>query len=65
MSVMTSILLRMDSNRDARDRLVEATEDGMLDPQTVVMMVAKWMTNDDIIDMMDANEVNLARLCGD
>ena len=62
---MTSILLRMDSNRDARDRLVEATEDGMLDPQTVVMMVAKWMTNDDIIDMMDANEVNLARLCGD
>tara|TARA_B100000902_G_C27268147_1_gene894794 strand:+ start:1213 stop:1371 length:159 start_codon:yes stop_codon:yes gene_type:complete len=51
--------------KDARDRLVEATEDGLLDPQTVVMMVAKWMTNDEIIDMCDANELNLARMCGD
>ena len=53
------------SNRDARDRLVEATEDGLLDPQMVVMMVAKWMTSDEIYDMCDANELNLARMCGD
>jgi hypothetical protein len=53
------------SNRDARDRLVEATEDGYLDPQMVVMMVAKWMTSDEIIDMCDANDINLARILGD
>ena len=52
-------------NRDARDRLVEATEDGLLDPQTAVMMGAKWMTSDEIYDMCDANELNLARMCGD
>ena len=52
-------------NHDARDRLVEATEDGLLDPQTVVMMCAKWMTSDEIYDMCDANELNLARMCGD
>ena len=52
-------------NRDGRDRLVEATEDGYLDPQMVVMMVAKWMTSDEIYDMCDANEINLARIVGD
>ena len=51
--------------KDARDRLVEATEDGLLDPQMVVMMCAKWMTSDEIYDMCDANELNLARMCGD
>ena len=52
-------------NRDARERLCEATQDGLLDPQTVVEMVARWMTNDEIIEMCDANEINLARMCGD
>ena len=51
--------------RDSRDRLLEATQDGYLDPQQVVEMVAKWMTSDDIIEMMDANEINLARMCGE
>ena len=52
-------------NRDARDRLVEATEDGLLDPQMVVMMVAKWMTSDEIYDMCDMHEINLARILGE
>ena len=55
----------MTISRDARDRLVEATQDGLLDPQLVVMMVAKWMTSDEIIEMCDANEINLARIVGD
>ena len=53
------------STRSGRDRLVEATEDGYLDPQMVVMMVAKWMTSDEIYEMCDANEINLARICCD
>ena len=51
--------------RCGRDRLLEATQDGYLDPQTVVEMVARWMTSEEIYDMCDQNEVNLARATGD
>ena len=51
--------------RCGRDRLLEATQDGYLDPQTVVEMVARWMTSDEIYEMCDQNEINLARSCGD
>ena len=65
MSIPYNSNYRSSPDRDARDRLVEATEDGLIDPQMVVMMVAKWMTSDEIYDMCDANEINLARMCGD
>jgi hypothetical protein len=51
--------------RSARDRLLEATEDGLLDPQEVIQMVARWLTSDEIIEMCDHNEINLARITGD
>ena len=51
--------------RCGRDRLLEATQDGYLDPQQVVEMVARWMTSDEIYEMCDQNEVNLARVTGD
>ena len=51
--------------RCGRDRLLEATQDGYLDPQTVVEMVARWMTSEEIYDMCDQNEGNLARATGD
>ena len=50
--------------RDARERLCEAVQEGLLDPDMFVTMVAKWMTNDDIIEMCDANEINLKSLTG-
>jgi|TARA_Y100000310_G_scaffold216592_1_gene217633 hypothetical protein len=50
--------------RDARERLCEAVQEGLLNPDMFVVMVAKWMTNDDIIEMMDANEINLRDLTG-
>ena len=46
-----------------RERLLEATQEGMLDPQMVVEMMARWMTSDEIYDMCDHNEINLARIC--
>ena len=52
-------------DRCGRDRLLEATQDGMLDPQDVVEMCAGWMTSAAIYAMCSANEINLARLCGD
>ena len=53
-----------DMERDARERLCEAVQEGLLDPDYFVTMVAKWMTNDDIIEMCDANEINLKILTG-
>jgi hypothetical protein len=52
------------NDRDARERLCEAVQESLLDPDYFVTMVAKWMTNDDIIEMCDANEINLKALVG-
>ena len=60
-----SLYSRLNLPQDAGARLLMATEDGILDPQEIVRLVARWMTNDEIIEMMDANEINLARLCGE
>jgi len=43
---------------DARDRLIELVEDGMLDPMMAVKMCAKWMSNDEVGEMLDANELS-------
>jgi hypothetical protein len=56
---------RRSPDRCGRDRLLDATEQHLLDPQEVVLMMAKWMTSDEIYDMCDANEINLARILGD
>ena len=53
-----------DTERDARERLCEAVQEGLLDPDNFVVMVAKWMTNDEIVEMCDANEINLKILTG-
>jgi hypothetical protein len=52
------------TERDARERLCEAVQEGSIDPNYFVTMVAKWMTNDEIIEMCDANEINLKVLTG-
>ena len=51
--------------RCGRDRLLEATQTGMLDPQDVIEMVARWLTSDEIYEMCDHNEINLARICSE
>ena len=43
---------------DYRDRLIVLVEDGMLDPMMAVMMCVKWMTNDEVGEMLDANELS-------
>lgn len=49
---------RRENMLDARDRLIELVEDGMLDPMMAVTMCAKWMTNDEVEEMLDANELS-------
>jgi len=43
---------------DNRDRLIELVEDGMIDPMMALTMCAKWMTNDEVGEMLDANELS-------
>jgi len=43
---------------NARDRLIELVEDGIVDPIMAVKMCAKWMTNDEVEEMLDANELS-------
>jgi hypothetical protein len=39
------------------DRMIDFVEEGVIDAKTLAIMVAKWMTEDDIEGMLDANEL--------
>jgi len=43
---------------DYRDQLIEMIEDGMLDPMMAVTMCVKWMSNAEVGEMLDANELS-------
>jgi|10_taG_2_1085330.scaffolds.fasta_scaffold04917_13 hypothetical protein len=45
--------------RDNRNRLLELIEEGLVDPNYVIMAFVKWNTSDDIEDMCHANEIYL------
>ena len=43
-------------SREYTSKLLELIEDGMLDRDTVIMACVKYMSEDDVKDMMEANE---------
>lgn len=43
---------------DYRDKLLEMIDDGNLDPMMALTMCIKWMSNDDVGEMLDANELS-------
>ena len=43
---------------DHRDKLLEMVDDGNLDPMMALTMCIKWMSNDDVGEMLDANELS-------
>jgi hypothetical protein len=43
---------------DNRDLVIEMVEDGMLDPMMALTMCLKWMSNDEVAEMLDANELS-------
>ena len=45
--------------RKATNRLLELVEDYTLDPNEVVLMCVKWMSEDDVKEMCEANEIDL------
>ena len=43
---------------DQRDKLLEMVDDGNLDPMMALTMCIKWMSNDEVGEMLDANELS-------
>ena len=43
---------------DFRDQTIELVEDGNLDPMMALTMCAKWMSDDEVGEMLDANELS-------
>jgi len=43
---------------DNRDKLIELVEDGNLDPMMALTMCARWMSDDEVGEMLDANELS-------
>ena len=43
-------------SREYTDLLLQMVEEGMLDPDTVIMACVKYMSEDDVLEMMELNE---------
>jgi len=43
-------------SREATNKLLELIEDGILDKDSVIMACVKYMSEDDVRDMMEINE---------
>jgi len=44
--------------QDFRDRAIELVEDGMVDPMMMLTAALKWMSNEQVGEMLDANELS-------
>lgn len=44
------------ATQQARERVLELVEDGLLDRDTVIMACLKYMSEDDVADMAHLNE---------
>ena len=44
--------------RNETNKLLEMIEEGILDPKEVVIMCVKYMSEDDVADMMDSNALS-------
>lgn len=43
--------------RKATNKILEMIEDGLVSANSVAMMCLKWMSEDDVAEMMKANEL--------
>ena len=43
--------------RKASNKFIEMVEEGLIDPVEAVRMCVKWMSEDDVAEMMKANEL--------
>jgi hypothetical protein len=45
-------------NTNSRDKAIELVEDGMVSAEDMMTMCLKYMSTDDVDDMLDANELS-------
>ena len=45
-------------NPNSRDRALELVEDGMVSAEDMLTMALKYMSTDDVEDMLDCNELS-------
>ena len=50
--------MRPHTNRHHTDRLLDLVEQGVISADHVVVMCMKWMSDDDVGEMLDANELS-------
>ena len=43
--------------RKASNKFIEMVEEGLLDPVEAVIMCVKWMSEENVVEMMKANEL--------
>ena len=43
---------------DVRDQAIEMVEDGQVDDKAMLIMALKYMSTDDVADMLDTNELS-------
>jgi hypothetical protein len=43
---------------DARDQAIELVEDGTVSAKDILVMALKYMSTDDVADMLDCNELS-------
>ena len=48
----------MRTKNDSRDRALELVEEGFTTAEDVLTMCLKWMSTDDVEEMLDANELS-------
>lgn len=47
----------MSETRKATNKILEMIDEGLLSPTSVVTMCLKWMSEDDVAEMAEANEL--------
>jgi hypothetical protein len=48
----------MQLEQNSRDRALELVEEGMVSAEDMLTMALKYMSTDDVADMLDANELS-------
>lgn len=48
-----------------RGYLYDLVKEGVIDSDTLVVMVCKWLTDDDVMEMLDANELSPRFITGE
>ena len=55
---MNNEYLKMNKTNTASDKLIDMCEEGLVGYENVVSMCMSYMSEDDIADMMDVNEIS-------